>query len=237
VRNASQRGVTLIELMIAITLVAALSSGMLIAIRTSLMTLEKVDNRLQDNRRVLSVNQILSRQIGGVMPVMGQCGSSGGEGFSGRLAAFNGNQQTLHLVSSYSLAEGARGFPRVLELQVIPADGGGVRLIVNEALYTGPRSLSLFCIDNQFRPGQATPQSFVLADRLAYCRISYQDRPPDTPPMGGKWLQAWTLPELPAAVHFDMAPLIVDSSRLPLLSVTVPLHITREVLSPYADSW
>src|SRR5580698_9924749 len=100
-RRASERGVTLIELMIAITLVAALSSGMLMAIRTSLITLEKVDNRLQSNRRVISVNQILSRQLGGVMPVVGMCGSSGGG--VGRTAAFNGTAQTLHLVSSFSL--------------------------------------------------------------------------------------------------------------------------------------
>jgi prepilin-type N-terminal cleavage/methylation domain-containing protein len=233
-RNA--RGVTLIELMIAITLVAALSSGMLMAIRTSLITLEKVDNRLQSNRRVISVNQILSRQIGGVMPVLGQCASSGG-GLSGPRAAFNGTAQTLHLVSSYSMSEGSRGLPRLLELQVIPAEGGGVRLIVNEFLYTGPTSLSPFCIDNQFQPGQAQPDSFVLADRLAYCRILYQQRPPDLPPTGGKWIDLWNTPELPAAVRFDMAPLIVDPARLPLLSVTVPIHITREVLSPYVDSW
>ena len=35
---------------------------------------------------------------------------------------FNGNDQTLRLVSSYSLAEGARGYPRVIELQVLPAE-------------------------------------------------------------------------------------------------------------------
>ena len=65
----SERGVTLIELMIAITLVAALSTGMLMAMRTGLLTLQKTDDRLQANRRVMSVNQILSRQIGGVMPI------------------------------------------------------------------------------------------------------------------------------------------------------------------------
>ena len=54
-----QRGFTLIELMIAITLVAALSTGMLMAMRTSLITLEKIDERLKSNRRVMSVERIL----------------------------------------------------------------------------------------------------------------------------------------------------------------------------------
>src|SRR5271166_3577858 len=77
----SERGVTLIELMIAITLVAMLSVGMLMAMRTSMITLEKTDARLQLNRRVMSAEQILSREIGGLMPVMGDClNPSGGMG-------------------------------------------------------------------------------------------------------------------------------------------------------------
>src|SRR5271165_1763694 len=128
----SERGVTLIELMIAITLVATLSVGMLMAMRTSMITLEKTDSRLQLNRRVMSAEQILSREISGVMPVLGDClNASGGVA---RLPIFSGTERTLHLVSTYSLAEGARGSPRILDLQVIPAQGGGVRLIVNEHL-------------------------------------------------------------------------------------------------------
>ena len=53
---------------------------------------------------------------------------------------FNGTGQTMHLVSSYSMSEGARGFPRVIELQVVPSDRSGWRLIANEVLYTGPGS-------------------------------------------------------------------------------------------------
>src|SRR5580658_10432185 len=49
----AQKGFTLIELMISITLVAAISAGMLMAMRAALLTLEKVDARLQSNRRVM----------------------------------------------------------------------------------------------------------------------------------------------------------------------------------------
>jgi prepilin-type N-terminal cleavage/methylation domain-containing protein len=222
-----QRGFTLIELMISVTLVAAISTGMLMAIRTSLITLQKIDDRLQSNRRVMSVEQILSRELGGVMPV--KCGSVG------NVAAFNGNQQTLHLVSSYSMAEGARGYPRVLEFQVLPAEGGSVRLVVNEFLYSGPLSTAPFCVGGAFGPGQATPQSFVLADRLAYCRISYQQRNAESM-MGETWLPVWNQPNLPAAVRIDMEPLIPDAAHLPLVPVTVPIHVNREVMSQYADA-
>ncbi len=122
--------------MVSTTLVAAIASGMLWAMRTSLITMEKVDARLDSNRRVMSVEQILSRQLSGVMPVTGNCQNASG-GIIQRVPVFNGTDQTLHLVSSYSMSEGARGYARLLELQVVPSDRGGVRLIVNESLYTG----------------------------------------------------------------------------------------------------
>jgi prepilin-type N-terminal cleavage/methylation domain-containing protein len=223
-----ERGFTLIELMIAVALVAAISVGMLMAIRTSLITYQKTDDRLQSNRRVMSVEQILSRELGGVMPVKGACSAGG------IVPVFNGNPQTLHLVSSYSISEGARGYPRVLELQVLPADQGTVRLIVNEFLYTGPFSIAPFCAGGAFSPGLATPQSFVLADRLAYCRISYQMRNQETL-MGENWIPVWNQPNLPAAVRVDMEPLYPDPARLPLIPVTVPIHINRDVMVQYVD--
>src|SRR5258708_6652830 len=71
----SQCGVTLMELMIAITLVAALSTGMLMAMRISLNTLEKTQVRLEENRRAMGVQQLVLRQLGGVIPVLGECGT------------------------------------------------------------------------------------------------------------------------------------------------------------------
>ena len=224
----NQRGFTLIELMISVTLVAAIASGMLMAIRVGLITLQKTDDRLQSNRRVISVERILARELGGVMPVAGLCSDNSS------VSVFSGSDQTLHLVTSYSMTEGARGYPRIVELQVLPSDRGGVRLIANEFLYSGPFSVSPFCGGGSFRAGVAMPQSFVLADRLAYCRISYQEIDPTTY-MGGNWVPQWTHPNLPAAVHVDMAPLIPDPARLPLVSVTAPIHVTRDVMGSYAD--
>ncbi len=226
----TERGVTLIELMIAITLVATLSTGMLMAIRTSLITLEKTDARLQSNRRVMSAQQILSREISGIIPVMANC--AGGEG--GNLVHalyFTGTSQTLHMVSTYSLAEGSRGSPRILEFQVIPLDAGGVRLIVNEHLYSGPASTVPFCSS----PAQANPQSFVLADRLEYCRFMYHEMNPQSP-AAANWIPFWNRPSLPSAVRIEMAPLIFEPGRLPVLNVTVPIHITREMGVPYEDN-
>ena len=148
---------------------------------------------------------------------------------------FIGTPQTLRMVSTYSLAEGSRGYPRLLEFQVISSNLGGVRLIVNESLYTGPSSLVPFCAGPGEAPAQATPQSFVLADRLASCTLSYREAIPDTP-VPGNWMPGWDRQNLPAAVHVEMTPLAPDPASLPLVSVTVPIHITRDIGVPYDDS-
>jgi prepilin-type N-terminal cleavage/methylation domain-containing protein len=59
VSRHSERGVTLLELMIAMTLVAGLSTGMLMAMRTSLLTYEKTAKKLESNRRFVKTQQIL----------------------------------------------------------------------------------------------------------------------------------------------------------------------------------
>jgi prepilin-type N-terminal cleavage/methylation domain-containing protein len=225
------KGFTLIELMISITLVAALATGMLMAMRTSLLSLEKINSRLQFNRRVMGMDRILTRQIGGVMPVMSDCGA-------GRNPIFMGTSDALRLVSSYSMAEGARGYPQFDEFRVVKGEEG-LRLIVTEHLYTSPSSTAPFCGGEQSIPTQdISPSSFIVADRLATCTFSYRETLPDTVP-SAKWLPSWNMsgerPDLPGAVKIEMTPLDSSAVLLPVMNVTVPIRITRQVRSWYED--
>src|SRR4051812_28110444 len=161
--RSSQRGVTLLELMIAITLVAGLSTGMLMAMRTSLQTYEKTAKRLESNRRFVKTQQILSDQISAVMPVQGACLGDAGQSI-GTPSFLGGAQDTLRLVSSYSIAEGSRGYPQIVEYRVIPEARGSVRLVATERPYTGPQSTIPYC------GGTAPPppgSSFELGARSA----------------------------------------------------------------------
>ena len=161
-----QRGVTLLELMIAITLVAGLSTGMLMAMRTSLLTYEKTAKKLESNRRFVKTQQILSNQIAEVIPVQGACAGSEGQTVAG-VSFLSGLPDALRLVTSYSIAEGARGYPQIVEYRVLPGERGGVRLVATEHPYTGPQSIDGFC---QGAPGGI---AYVLAENLAYCHFFY----------------------------------------------------------------
>jgi len=242
------RGVTLIELLIAVTLLSLLSVGMLMALRIGLNSMEKADKKLMANRRSFSTQQILRSQVEGFMPVGVMCaprmgGPAGAAPVS--IPFFDGRPQTLRFVSSYSLEEASRGEPRVLEFTVIPGDRDqGVRLVVNESLYTGPLSPAAGCIGMapdpitnrlvpQFPPVTTGPRSFVLADKLAFCRFSYRHVAPE--PVLEEWLAQWTLQEWPTAVRIEMAPLEADTSRVPLVTATVPLRVNRVFGMRYAS--
>jgi hypothetical protein len=141
----------------------------------------------------------------------------------------------MRLVSTFSLQQGWRGQPQVLELFVIPGEREGVRLVVNELLYTGPAGAGRFCTaGRQFLAVNSGPQSFVLADKLAYCRFSFlaPAKDPTAPPI---WVQRWSTETWPLAVRVEMAPLVADASRVQPISVTAPIYLHRNPDIPYAD--
>jgi len=236
-----QAGVTLMELLIAVTLMSLLSVGIVISLRVALSAMNKTDTKLMSNRRVASVERILQQQIAGIMPVTAECQTTG-EAPPAKVAFFQGEAATMRVASSFSLQEGSRGMSVMLEYQVIPGeDDQGVRLVVNEHLYTGPRAAGLFCLGvardeatntefTRFVPVQIGAGSFVLADKLAYCRFSYREY---TPPKDPRWLLRWTRPVLPTAIRVEMAPLVPDASRLQPITLTLPVRVNRFPLERY----
>ena len=241
-RRKAERGVTLMELLIAMTQMGLLSTGIVMSLRVGLSAMNKADSKLMSNRRVASIERILEEEITSVIPVTADC-QARAEGPPNRIAFFQGEAQSMRLASAYSLQQGARGMPMILEYQVIPGENGlGVRLVVNERWYTGPRATGSLCAGMVPDPLTGTPAplflpiqvgagSFVLADKLAYCRFSYRDLLP--PPELERWLLHWVKPVLPSAVRVEMAPLVPDSSRLVPVSLTIPIRVTRLPLEPY----
>jgi len=241
---APQSGITLIEVVIAITLLSMLSVGMLATIRMGFDALHRTNSRLMENRRVAGAQRLLEQQLGGFMPVKALC-SGGPDAPQTLFPFFQGQPQSMRLVSTYSLQEAWRGQPRILELQIIPGDEGrGVRLIVNEIPYTGPLSAGQSCLGMapdpvsgllmpQFRPIQASSQSFVLADKLAWCRFSYLE--PAQPPDVDHWRTDWVEPRWPRGIRVDMAPLEDNPARLRPLTITTAIPINRRPDTAYVD--
>src|SRR5688572_5897054 len=112
-------GVTLMELLVAVSLVSLLTVGILMAMRVGINALQKSNERLIGNRRAAGAQRVLEQQIAGFMPVNADCRISP-EAPPTRIPFFQGAPESMRFVSSYSLQEAWRGYARILEFQVIP---------------------------------------------------------------------------------------------------------------------
>lgn len=229
---------TLIEVLVATTLLALLLGGILFAMRIGLNAFVKTDSKLMDNRRVAGAQRILESELSGLIPVVAPCnGPSPAAGAQGpNFAFFQAQAQSMRMVSGFSLQDGWRGIPQILEFTVIQGeDGVGVRLVVNEIPYGGPLQIARLCTGiekgnglelPQFPPVQAGEKSFVLADKLAYCRFTYEWASLEkTEPKPPTWSPTALNVMWPMAIRVEMAPVVPDPSILQPLTVTAAVHI------------
>jgi prepilin-type N-terminal cleavage/methylation domain-containing protein len=247
-RRTRQRGVTLIEVLIAVTLLALLSAGMLTAMRVGLSAMSKTDAKLMDNRRMTGAQRIIEQEIAGFMPEPSVCKVEAPvPGAPIRIGFFQGEPQEMRFASTFSLAGGWRGQPQILEFTVIPGEEGrGFRLIVNETPYA-PTTAERHCIGQmmdplenvmvpRFRRIEPGPTSFVLADKLAGCRFFYLQGPVAPTDRKHKWRSRWVAAGMfPLAIRVEMAPLEVTPGRLQPVSVTVPIRVNKSLEIQYVD--
>jgi prepilin-type N-terminal cleavage/methylation domain-containing protein len=243
----SQAGVTLIEIIVAITLLSALSVAMLFAMRIGLLTFQKANTKLMENRRVAGAQRLLVDQIEGLIPVVAPCTGMESGGLGPPFGFFQGDAQSMRLVSAYSLQQGWRGQAQILEMAVIAGEKGeGVRLIVNELPYAGPANAGRLCkgfvpdpnlgiMIPQFAAVEVSPASFVLADKLQFCRFSFLTADPRQSLAPPVWKPSWSMTGWPRGVRIEMAPLHADSSTLQPITVTAPIRLRRSPEIPYVD--
>lgn len=230
--RSRQRGFTLVELLVGVALMGALTAGMFLAMRNGLLMMERVNARLQEDRRVMGALSLIRRQVAGTIPAKGLCPGQG----EAPVDFFHGDGATMVLISNESIAQGARGYPQIARYQFRPNPDGTQRLEVIEQPFGGPYNTIPYC-----KPGQAglqiqegMPAPVVLYDRLAGGRFVYYMAQPYTRETQG-WVFNWTLPYMPAAVKIEMALAGNSTSRLPLTTITIPLRTSKEPGSVYKD--
>lgn len=243
-KKNTQSGITLIEILIAVSLLSLLSVGMLVAMRLGFSTMDKTDAQLVKNRRVSNTRAIIENEINGYIFSFANFRPQPDRPQS--VAFLQAEPQSMRFVTSYSIEDAWRGRPHIAALQVIPGeDNRGVRLIVNETPYTGPDQAGQQIVGIEpptpdrpmivhFAPIVAGTQSFVLADRLAYCRFSWL-APLRDPPFQ-QWRPDWVLQgQVPLAIRIEMAPLDVSATDLHIGTVIVPFNVNRDPYTRYDE--
>jgi hypothetical protein len=229
---------TLIEILIAVTLLSLLSAAVLVAMRMGFNTMDKTDAHLMHDRRVSNARRIIENEIAGYTYSLANFRPTPERTFSVPFVEWTPRE--MRFVTSYSLADAWRGRPQIAVIQVIPGENNrGVRLILNETLYTGPDQAGSTITDinegiPSFAPVPAGAQSFVLADQLAYCRFEYLEA--QTYPTLPLWRPDWRRPAwTPLGVRIRMAPLEMKPAESGIATITAPMNITRDPKTLYVD--
>jgi type II secretory pathway pseudopilin PulG len=228
-----QAGITLLEVLIAVTLLSLLSAGMMMAMRIGISALSRTDRRLMDNRRVAGAQRVLEQELQGILPVVAPCGNGGAP-----VVIFSGQTSGLTMVTAFSLEGAWRGRPQIIQIFSVPGDDGGMRLVVNETPYTGPENAGKLCtgVDGgpRFPPPTTGPSTYVLADHLREVRFQYLglgEKIEDP----GRWFPLWPYAGWPLGVRIQIIPADPNPARLQPISVTVPIYVYRDPTVHYAD--
>ena len=231
-RLGPEAGVTLIELLVAVTLVGLLSVGSLMTLDIAAEAWRETRAALTFDRRVVVANGLLHAQFAGLAPVPARPRPSVG---APEFPFFDGEPNQMRFVSSYSWTAGPRGGLRIVELSLGETERG-LRLILTESPYQGPLSAGRFVVGMdrgeagrvivRFSPVVPRADSLIVADELASCRFSYfRERrfPGDEP----RWVEVWDNPQqVPAAIRVNLEP----REPGPRLK---PTSITAEVRARY----
>ena len=221
---------TLIEVLVAVTLLGMLSVGLVMSFQVGASSWQTTRERLTLDRRIATANQILNSTLAGIVPFFGESQES--ESGRRRFFFFQGEPLSMRFVSSYSVTEGPRGGLNVFELQIVDSPRGR-RILLNQSPFESPVGLSRF-IDGfyqdpergwmrpRFRPIVPYATSLVIVDELEECEFRYLEKPPGIEPPT-KWLPAWVEQfKLPEAVAINVLPKI-DGVRLRPVSIEAPV--------------
>ena len=215
-RRRRDAGMTLIELLLAVTLFGAISASMGLVLNVAFTSLNKIDAKVDFNRRVISSQRALDQILNGLIPVVTPC--------AGKPVGIMGSVSAMRFLSSYSLTEGSRGRPQIVELFTAPSPNGGFRLLLNERPYLGKRMLTAICT----LPFLTSDSSYILADRLERCLFSF--RRIDRESGSEIWTANWGFPEWPSAIRIDMAPVKFQANQIQPSTVFAPLFVRNNNL-------
>ena len=201
--TSGKRGFTLIEVLVALTLLSVIATILVGGTRLSIDISERGNSRAEAIRTEQAVRSLLRSQLQGALPFHYWTGT-GTERVDN--VAFEGAADRLRFVSRHGLTDGPDSLPRWVDLKQQEGTGALSKLAIEEHRILSP--------DNQ--PGEP----FIARAETLSCnnaRFEYLDLTGEKP----RWLPAWNGKErrapLPFAVRIICSSSNQSSQSTPLL--------------------
>jgi general secretion pathway protein J len=196
VSDRKDRGFTLIETVIAVTLVAMMAVGLWSAFRVSLASWKRGTDSVDANQRHRSVVDLVKKQIASIYAVIAPIDlQTGGAVYP----VFAGTDSSVQFVSLNSLRFYEHPGLTMVSYDVEQDRAGAYSLVEREAQYVGlePGRESFF--------DREVAQPFVVFENLTSFTFEYFD--PGDSDRPARWVTEWDakeMTELPAAISMTM---------------------------------
>jgi prepilin-type N-terminal cleavage/methylation domain-containing protein len=189
----TQHGVTLIELLVAITLLGFVSLGLLFAMRIGINSWQRGDARLAADRAVVTAADLITAQLASA-----QARNVGWGPLEHRVSflLFDGSAERLHFLTRYSVAARERGGSYLAEYWFEHNARNECRLLYNEYPFRNDNDAAAVVdqvVDDRsgmavlYRAPHAGPNTRILYTRIHDCAFEYLIEPTDRPVYWGRF--------------------------------------------------
>lgn len=229
---AAESGFTLLELLVALTLVAMMAVGVWAVLRISIRSWARGTAAIDMNQRYRSTLDMARKQIASMYPLYPEIAPAAEGQASVSALVFRGTPDSLFFVSLNSLHSIESPGLTLVSYEMAQDSDGRARLVEKEERYTGQAP----------DPGMLSGSpSTPIFENLMQCTFEYYDPgDADTP---SQWIEEWdggALERLPAAIRMTMiAADSQDSAHNRQL--IIPIHARAEkqagmlAVNPFAN--
>lgn len=184
-RGPGAEGFTLVEMMVAITLVALMSLALWGVLRISITSWKRGTEAIDANQRHRTLLDLVQKQMASIYPLVPPLDLQMGTGIT---PVFSGSASSMQFISLCALRFRDNPGLTMVSYEVVPDNDGGHSLVERETRYLGgDPSLQ---VDY---PAAETPDT-VIFDRLISLEFEYYD--PGTPDVPPQWVREWSAADL-----------------------------------------
>ena len=188
----SQAGFTLLEMIIAVTLVALLAVGLWAIFRVSIHSWSRGTEYMDANQRHRSIMNLVHKQMASAYGLIAP-----DQQVPGGVLLFNGTENSVQFLSLNSLRFQESPGLTLVSYEVDPDAAGSYSLVEKESRYLGQAP--------EEGPFSTGSKAIPIFENLTSCIFEYFDMGgPDTP---SQWVREWdgqTLRRLPLAISLTM---------------------------------
>ena len=196
----SSQGITLVEAVTALTLLALLAAGLVGVSGNGLRAWVETREALRQDRRLATTQSRLHESISSIVPLSTPRQTGGAP-----QPFFQGAQHMMRFVTGYSPIRGERAGMRLVTLRTIPKPAG-IQFIVRDSPCPDPHELAALL---ESAAGEAAgsletsedADAWIVAEELAACTFEYLEFPENTEEPE-RWVSRWQVEKgLPRAVR------------------------------------